>query len=480
MRWCAALVLVLVVVVVVGVRGLRRHQGRPPVAAPAVADEAPPPAPRRYPSSPAPDPPPRRESSGVAELRGRVLFPSKEEATSELQVVAEGGARKLPANVRRGQFQLRVPAGRYTLVATDGTLIGVVEDVLARAGTTRELDIRLEPGAIIRGRVRSQGFVEVSASPAGEPGHVGSGDVEKEDFTVEGLIPGRRYDLRFEGPTIRPTTIAGVTAPADDLDVELLPRAQIRGAIGFANGTKCPIETVELRLESQRPNDHEVDDDGASADVGRDCTFTLTVPDAAAAATVVATGPGWHLEESVAIPPEGDPDPICLNPPCRAHSEAEDRFAHLRVALDGPAAGMEMTAEVKLPGHGRGCFGTDGACVIVGLPAGETVAVQASAEGCRGAPTTVTLATGDNAVRIPCHRLRHIEGVIRTIGQLPELMTVRCAGESWRPIEGTRLFRLTCAADVATLEVRVGAGAVRSVPIAAADDADMAFVDVGL
>lgn len=477
MRWCAVLVLVLLVVVVVGVKGLRRHQRRPPVAAPAVADEAPPPAPRRYPASALTEPPPRRESSGAAELRGRVLYPSDEEATSELQVVAEGGGRKLPASVRRGQFQLRVPAGRYTLVASDGTLVGVVEDVLARAGTTRDIDIRLEAGAVIRGHVRGRGLVEVSASPAGERRRVGSAEVESEGFTVEGLVPGRRYDLRFEGPTIRLTTIQGVTAPADDLDVELTARAEVRGAIGFASGTDCPIENVELRLEKRA--DDALEEEGTSATVGRDCTFTLAVPDDATTATVVATGTGWHLEESVAIPPDGDPEPICLNPPCLAHPEVEDRFAHLRVALDG-ATSAEMTAEVKLPGHGRGCYGTDGACVIVGLPAGQTVAVQASAEGCRGALTTVPLAAGDNAVRIPCHRLRRIEGVIRTIGQLPELMTVRCAGEDWRPLAGTRLFRLTCTADAPALEVRVGKGAVRSIPIAATDDADPAFVEVGL
>jgi hypothetical protein len=478
MRWCAALVFVLLVVVVVGVRGLRRDRHRPSIAAPAIADEmAPPPTPRRYPSPPTPEPPLRRESSGVAELRGRVLFPPDEEATSELRVVAEGGARKLAATIRRGQFQLRVPAGRYTLVATDGALVGVAEDVPARAGTTRELDIRLGPGAVIRGSVRGHGYVEVSASPAGEPGHVGSGDVDKEGFTVEGLVPGRRYDLRFEGPTIRPITIAGVMAPAEGLEVDLPARAQVRGAIGFPPGTDCPIEHVELRLEG-RGGDRDEEEDGVTADVGRDCTFTLAVPDASTTATVVATGAGWHLEETVAIPPDGDPEPICLNPPCRAH--ADERFAHLRVALDGATSSAEMTAEVKLPGHARGCYGIEGACVIVGLPAGETVAVQASADGCRGAPTTVTLAAGDNAVRIPCHRLRRIEGVIRTIGQLPELMTVRCAGEDWRPLEGTRLFRLTCAADATALELRVGTGIVRSVRIAAADDADPAFVDVGL
>ena len=33
---------------------------------------------------------------------------------------------------------------------------------------------------------------------------------------------------------------------------------------------------------------------------------------------LVATGSGWNLEEPVSIPPRGDPEPVCLNPPCRA------------------------------------------------------------------------------------------------------------------------------------------------------------------
>jgi hypothetical protein len=48
----------------------------------------------------------------------------------------------------------------------------------------------------------------------------------------------------------------------------------------------------------------------------RHCYFELTPPEGASDLTVIAEGPGFYLEESVSIPAQGDPDPICLNPPC--------------------------------------------------------------------------------------------------------------------------------------------------------------------
>ena len=45
-------------------------------------------------------------------------------------------------------------------------------------------------------------------------------------------------------------------------------------------------------------------------------------------AFLVAIGSGWHLEEPIAIPPLGDPEPVCLNPPCRSNPPAiQDAFS---------------------------------------------------------------------------------------------------------------------------------------------------------
>ena len=112
----------------------------------------------------------------------------------------------------------------------------------------------------------------------------------------------------------------------------------LHGAIGFPFGEDCPIERVSLRaLGAPPPTDD--DDDSDASDVDSACRFQLPVPDGATQMLLVATGSGWNLEEPVSIPPLGDPEPVCLNPPCRANplggrasvriseDEIEDEFA---------------------------------------------------------------------------------------------------------------------------------------------------------
>jgi len=85
----------------------------------------------------------------------------------------------------------------------------------------------------------------------------------------------------------------------------------VRGAVGLLDEA-CPIETVSLQGPGIAENDPP------STEVDADCRFELTAPEGAFAPTIVATGPGWRLEDSVSLPPQGDPEPICLNPPCRS------------------------------------------------------------------------------------------------------------------------------------------------------------------
>jgi hypothetical protein len=105
----------------------------------------------------------------------------------------------------------------------------------------------------------------------------------------------------------------------------------LRGAIGFPTGEDCPISRVALYEPSAVPtsdspkddsdDDGEGDTDDGSLRLGGvddACRFELPVPDGPTGMVLVAVGGGWHLEEPVSIPPLGDPDPICLNPPCRA------------------------------------------------------------------------------------------------------------------------------------------------------------------
>src|SRR5262245_20646087 len=390
MRWCVSLSLLVVALVALTVKVGRRGPRHAPAPTPEIADVVEQTASAAAPAPPAPASFERQEASGIAHVRGRVLFPSGSELASpdEVGVVAESGTRTFDAEVLEdGRFQLHLPPGRYTFIASAGELVGTAPDILLGGGAEREVDIHLAVGAAIRGTVRlPEGGVRASSSAptgvavsvtvAGGEEDTGVASVEGDTFEVKGLLPGRRYDLYFQGPSVRTLTMSGVAAPADGLFVELQRRATIRGAIGFERGKVCPIDGAKLIIAGEESSDED-----ASADVGYDCAFTLSVPDEAAVVTVVATGRGWFLEQSVAIPANGDPPPICLNPPCR--TDLDEGRARLRIALDGPK-GSSIDTYVHAIGSRapvtatHSCHGSEGACDIEGLWPGETFRVIAT------------------------------------------------------------------------------------------------------
>jgi hypothetical protein len=478
MRWCVALAVVLVALVAATVKVSRRTP-RPVVAPKPEITAAVAPAPSFVPRPPpTPEPPPaRHETGGIAHLRGRVLAPPGTDTTQSLKVVAEEGDRTIIAEtLDGGRFQFHIPPGRYTLLAGAGEWVGVVQDVVARAGTGRDVDIRLERGATIRGTLRGGHDVDVDARPAGKDFFWSDTKNENGTFTVAGLIPGRAYDLVFKGVNSRVLIRPGVTAPADGLDVELHDYSRVRGAIGFPRDGECPISGARLRING--------DDQAEYQNVDRACTFDLSVQFDAPEVTVVATGQGWHLEETVAIPATGDPPPLCLNPPCL--SDKEKGIARLRLTLDGKGDAPWISASTWHVAQGSGdpsrsCWGQEGSCDVDGLAAGEAFRITATGDNCSADPVTVTVVAGDNYVRLPCHRERTIEGVIRVPeDQRPDSVVVRCAGGSWEPLINTRLFKISCAADAASLEYRIGTkGTLRSVPIASLAGAGPAFVDIG-
>jgi hypothetical protein len=273
-----------------------------------------------------------------------------------------------------------------------------------------------------------------------------------------------------------------VTAPAAGLDVELQSRAEIHGAIGFAREGECPISTVALQAAGKPLLDENEEE--VATDVDGDCRFTLAVPEQATVVTVVAIGDGWHLEEQVAIPAVGDPETICLNPPCPAQPTQE--MARLQLTIDGapPPREVSVTMSVVAPAPNRNrvhaCASTGATCQLEGLKPGTTYNVWARGSECRAARRHITVASGDNQVRIACVRERQIEGVVR-IAQREgsEPVSVRCpGGDDEREVSGTRLFRLTCDAETRAVEYQIGPeGTWRSVPVAAAEDP--AFVDIG-
>jgi hypothetical protein len=343
MRWCAALAIVLGALLVVTAKVGRvlggSHRLRPP-AIPVEDSRAEEPAPvTPPPPTYRPQAPPRpisraplagrRERTSVAHLHGRVLLSSGGgdiDDLDDLQVDADDGLRLIHARLSAGgRFSFHLPPGRYTLSAESGDLAGTTLGVLAGADQEpQEIDIRLSPAATIRGTVRGPAGAEITlrALPVGglHPARPQSVDDDGK-FALPGLIPGRRYDLTFFGPAIRETTVRSIAAPVDRLEVVVAALPIVRGAIGFPPGETCPIETVSLHGDGIAAGD-----DQPQTEVDAACRFELTPPESASGLTVVAEGPGWRLEESLAIPAQGDPEPICFNPPCRADQQPDGRI----------------------------------------------------------------------------------------------------------------------------------------------------------
>jgi hypothetical protein len=346
--------------------------------------------------------------STPAHIFGRVVAPPGETIDfDELEVTADDGRRTISANVfGEGRFDLHVPPGQYTVEARFENWVGDAAGVAARSGGARELTIALGPTVALDGKLRMPAGATVSlrVSLAGrddwDDGGVGFAGV----FEATGLAPGRAYDLSFSGPGLRTTTLRSVTAPASDLIAQVDALAVLHGAIGFPSGGRCPIARVGLYAPDAVPaKDEDVDSDD-EIEVDDACRFHLPVPDGASQMIVVAVGDGWHLEQPVSLAPTGDPDPVCLNPPCRANPL--DGRARLRISLEGAPPGGGVHATLA-PAAGEtsdlyGCGGSGRVCTIDALDPGQRLTVNVGSADCAARSQTIVLAAGDNLVAVPC------------------------------------------------------------------------------
>jgi hypothetical protein len=224
-----------------------------------------------------------------------------------VEVVAEDFGRRVSALIDdEGRFEVHLPPGRYTLIASQEDLIGAVSDVLVRAGATLEIDISLAIGVAIRGTVDPSEAVSVSALSSGRDDVWGIASIEDGSFSIEGLLPGRSYDITFTGDNVRKRTITGVTAPADGLAVALEPPINVRGAFALPDDIDCPFATVEVQSGGKTVVDDDGDEISTAVDIV-DCSFSLIAPAPGTLLTLVATGEGWYVEHPIAIPAHGDP-----------------------------------------------------------------------------------------------------------------------------------------------------------------------------
>jgi hypothetical protein len=237
-------------------------------------------------------------------------------------------------------------------------------------------------------------IVHVIVTPNGSTEAERSGFDHDSSFEIDGLVTGRRYDVAFSGPHLRTLRLIGVVAPAADLEVALEARAVIHVAVGFPRGERCPIDMLQLRAR----------EDGITAEEGglvfsSDCRFEFEAPPLGGEVAVIAEGGGFKFESVVTIPAHGDPEPICLNPPCRANPL--DGQAHLRVMVDSVASVEATIVPVGDPDTRYGCVSPRFWCDI-DLPAGRMYTINASGRGCRGGPVFAALSEGENTVSVPC------------------------------------------------------------------------------
>jgi hypothetical protein len=277
--------------------------------------------------------------------------------------------------------------------------------------TLRELLDRAQAPAVIRGQARGpEGVsIRVSAWLTGKRERSRWIRVDNGAFEIPGLLFGRSYDLTFTGPDLRPTTLRSVTAPADGVEARLEPLPVLRGAIGFPAGAACSYKQVALRTRDAYPEDLVV------VELDKTCRFELTVPDGPSQMMLVATGDGQPLAMLLTLPPVGDPDPVCLNPPCLADPLAG--MARLRIGFAGadhPDLSATLTPTDGDQSSSYNCFTNGEDCELDALPVDQAFTLTAEAADCATATRTLALHAGDNDVSLPCQA----RSVQATVGNL--------------------------------------------------------------
>ena len=351
-----------------------------------------------------------------------------------------------------GGFEINLPPGSYVVVARAGDLVAFAEAPGLVEAEDRELMLVLDKGVSITGRVDgchgpcAGADVEVSGPGARHEENVGTD--QHGEFSVDGLIPGRVYDLDFRLRGRRHLVMNAIAAPRKGLRATLEDAVVLAGGFGVAPGAKCPMRTALLEaatgeLETTRSNRFD-----------RACRFRF---DGLADATVVhltADGEGWHFEVDVPLPAHGDPPFLCLRPPCR--EPEPDVPADLEVRADRETDGP-VHVRAALPDDDRAralsCESRANPCVLENLRAGQGVKVEVHARNCEPRSYQIELHAGRNLLTFPCAYLRQISGVVRG-ENAADGAWVRCSADA--PVQPTgRTFLLECSDRLETIEYQL-------------------------
>jgi hypothetical protein len=451
------------VVVVAGLEALRVRQAIPDALATAregqLADSEPEPPPLIGTGSGLPDPKEApsqpaspRIPSGMARVVGHVS--GAEAVMAELEVTAQDLDGNHNTEVHDdGTFVVNLPPGNYAVVASAGNLVATAEVADLVEGEEREITLHLVEGATIAGRVQVP--EESGARPKVSAIRTGTSFPQKEievdengDFALEGLLPNRRYDLRFEADGLRPVELKQVVAPVQGITVHLEELAHLLGGFGLEPGQPCPMVSAELTSA-----------DAAQLYVShfdRDCRFAIDQVSLVGVAQLRASGKGWQFDMAVTLPEHGDPPFLCLHGICR--NPEDEPKASLRLSiLQGPRERYVVTLLHENGGRGFGCGVDEEPCVLEDLPVTPHARVVVHVPGCESQSQVIDLNPGTNFLSVECIGTRSIEGVVRG-GSAPEneLTRVRCAGAEEGDVVAGHLFTMTCPERADAIEYQTG------------------------
>ena len=253
--------------------------------------------------------------ASMARIHGRVVG-NHEEAAEPPKITAEDPTHSYDAEVEDdGQFEINLPVGHYTVVATLGDLVAAADVAGLSDGDDRDITLVLGEGAEIEGTVHApnatklRAEIELRPTNARDTGTNGVFVEKSGHFAGDGLIPGRSYDLVVTAQGMRKLHLHNVIAPSHGIDVTLETAPALRGGFGLAAGQECPMQTVQISGSGENGELEIGEFDDA-------CQFVLlNLPDAPTV-HITAEGGSWHFEADVALPEHGDPSYLCLRRPC--------------------------------------------------------------------------------------------------------------------------------------------------------------------
>ncbi len=267
--------------------------------------------------------------SPLFHIHGRVTM-GDDELDAELQVaiVVRDGTNQWTAEVRPGgAYSVTLAAGTYCFEVVSAAFTGQSCDIRVGPGEDEEMDLVLDTGPAIAGKVHVFDGADVAATieavPVSQDDAVSHPARASGTFKVDGLVAGTHYQVRVSAPGYRTQVLPDVVAPAKNLDITLTRAPVLRGGFGVARGEPCPLDSVRL---------HEIDgDETTELAVDRFCRFESHPLGEETRVRLVAHGSEGDFDLWVDIPSVGDPSFVCLRGPCR--SPEPDDFSSLEVEI---------------------------------------------------------------------------------------------------------------------------------------------------